>query len=219
MAFLYAPDRWIRRLKASWTDQLEKLRASLLLALYRQAGAPHRLPDGSPGKGIAPEQILSPRSPKVTSELAHTGTLRLAQSGVRFISLGETREGEALALTGFSYARHLLASLETHHDDLSEAIRVVHKQLEKAMSGRARWKICRICARVFPARRKIKSCPPCRRRLSRRQVQWRLKSAPKVPLEILSVGMSSRRWIRFSLGRGLDAPASLRRLAQEREGD
>jgi hypothetical protein len=94
---------------------------------------------------------------------------------------------------------------------LREALRPIQLELEE--SKRKRWHPCSLCGRVFPALGKSKACPPCRRKWTRRQIQWRLAHAPNDPVAFFIAPPSSRESVWLVIAQGVDAPAALRRIA------
>jgi hypothetical protein len=106
---------------------------------------------------------------------------------------------EALLDAGaFVVKPHLLGRPLTRSDDSPRVQRALAEiDLTLQILTKSRWRICSLCTRAFPARRKTRTCPPCRRRFSRRQIQWRLARAPQTPVAL---------WIWMKR----DEPASIR---------
>jgi hypothetical protein len=80
------------------------------------------------------------------------------------------------------------------------------------------WRICPICARVFPRTGNVaKACPVCRRRYkSPLQVHRRLKCAPKFPVFFRVTPPDVREPLWLVIAPGVQAPAAVRRLGVDR---
>jgi hypothetical protein len=211
-SFLYTPARWARARSVAWTDELEQLQQQFLKGIYRATEA-QRLSDGS-AAARAP-RLSSPLSPQVSGHLARSARV-LAAQGMRFIISG----GIVVARgPGVEKAERVLSEIAYRSPMLVEPMRTLCQQQEDATSGHWQWKVCRLCGRAFPAIRKAKACPPCRRRLYRRQVEWSLRSAPVIPVVILPLGLSGQRgvWLWIDKRVRAKAPRSLLLAAGSRK--
>jgi hypothetical protein len=94
---------------------------------------------------------------------------------------------------------------------LKNALAHVVQELELAKFRQ--WRICPLCARAFPKQRKTQACSRCRKELTRRQVQWRIKHAPGNPVEFRVTPSRESLPLELVIAPGVNAPAALRRIS------
>jgi hypothetical protein len=211
--FLYAPERWARAHGLRWSPRLEDLRAVAVRWLLRHAGAPYRPPSGRLIRRDT-RRPLSPKAPQ-TARLAAARSMPWQLSAI--IARMRRGEGPREILLG----QRRVARQSVWGDRLSgsasreeeRALLSIIGQCEAA--DRHPWLICPICGRPFPVHRNTKACPPCRRRWTPRQIQWRLATAPEHPVWFRDAVREDHSPFRqvLVIDPHVKAPAALRRLA------
>src|SRR6516225_9688704 len=190
-AFLYAPNRWARKHHIRWTPALERRRQFVLGWLYLRAGSLTVNAEGRPIARAKLKRIYTRPSPWLRGRLDdgdrrdHRGLGDLVPT-----VLGKTREiidtddRQVTAHPLDAPLARLDATLARPDDApaVQNALDAIEQDIVLALT-RA-WRICPLCARAFPAQRKTRACPPCRRRFSPRGVQWRLTHAPQTPVAL-----------------------------------
>jgi hypothetical protein len=185
MAFAYAPERWAWVHHFRWIPSLERRRRKLLGWLYQLAGAYMLGLDDQlrPGPALKPVYLRysAPLQGRLDDgDQRERGTLgdrlraTLAGGGGTIIDTGN------ILVTPQPWG-HLLAQPDDP-PSVQQALRKLEPGLRVVMTST--WKICPLCARIFPARRNTWTCPPCRRRLKPRQIEWRLAHAPRIPVAL-----------------------------------
>ncbi len=211
-AFLFAPERWTRAQGVELTPEVEQLRQDLLRRLYQIAGVPtvglngvgHRLP-----KTL---RLSPPTAPRVTKTLGgylkgeslKNLTRRLTSIEAK-VAVSTRREERPILLLDLPL-RH--AADHVQLPGFKQAIGPILEVLEDA--GSHQWRVCPLCARPFPASKKARACPPCRRKWTRRQIQRRLPKSSHISLAFLTMDPQG---VRLCLARGVDAPSAIRRMA------
>lgn len=204
--FLYQPKRWARAFRVDYTPEVEQLRETALRWLYHRAGAPRVGLQGE--RNVLSAKPYLPAGPHAIA--------RLTDISEKF----ETQKLKALEQQGFrivfSPSNHISLDTVRHWDflgdvepqKLREALVPVRHQLE--LSKSTQWKICRLCGRAFPALGKAKTCPTCRGRWTRRQIEERLSRAPEDPVVFRVMPFEPE--LCLSIAAGVNAPPALRRL-------
>ncbi len=239
MSFLYSPERWTRTYAAEWTEEAEQLRWEALRWLYARAGVPTvgLSENGGSRNLLDVGPALSPTAPHVVTRLTEMEDVPGYPTTIQLTDIPYLRHLEqagamawtgrdALAAAGPGLKIMLLPDGSVAFDDADQwsywadyvkpyALRraLVPIQRELELSKSRRWGICPLCARVFPASRKTKACPPCRRKWTRRQIQWRLAHAPKDPVVFRVMPPSDPQSVRLSIARGIAAPVAIKRIS------
>lgn len=214
-AFLFAPERWTRAQGLAFTPEVEQLRQDLLRRLYQFAGVPtvgldgvgHRLP-----KALG---LSAPTAPKVTRALADYMNARSVKGLAKHlasidakVAVSTRREERPILLLDLPL-RH--AADHVQLPGFKQAIGPILEVLEVA--GRHQWRVCPLCARPFPAAKKARACPPCRRKWTRRQIQRRLPKPSHISLAFLTMPLSEPQSVRLCLAKDVDTPPAIRRMA------
>ena len=227
MSFLYTPLRWARACGVPWgTEELELFRRDALHWLYQRAQAPTVGPDGHRSV-LSIGKVYSPAAPRVIEALAAAaGEEDVAEEDRTFTHRAYVKHLERMGLKvmfspdgspGLDDASHWAhAADNVQSPALKMALVPIQQALE--LSKRRRWKICPLCGRAFPKFGNTKACPPCRRKLTRRQVQSRLAHAPNDAVVFRITPVSDPQSLRLSIAAGVDAPAALRRLCYVADG-
>ncbi len=186
LSFLYTPERWARAHEIRWSSSLENRRRALLMWFYRSAQVPILAKDGS--QRIARVKPIYTRDSSWVRELLDRmdrERMQAARENLTDVlpSIVTARspdviEGWRFLVSGNPWETPLV--LEGDPPGVRRAMTRVHG--EAVLASRRQWRVCPLCGRVFPASRTTRACAPCRRRWTRRQVQWRLAGAPKSPV-------------------------------------
>ncbi len=195
-AFLYTPEIWARARGLRWDTRLEEIRRAALTWLYHLAGVPAMLPDGRLVPRAAQRPVTVRRSP-MKIPVPSLGHARFALRRL----LNEQAWPMVETRTPISWA--VLAEGSRSAQEKHALTRVL-KQLDRAFERT--WKLCSLCARAFPSRRNTKTCPPCRRKWTPRQIQRRIEKAAPNPVII----DPDDRW---TINLDVSAPPALRRLS------
>ncbi len=102
----------------------------------------------------------------------------------RQMERGEIEEFETPNFTVVRDPQKAYLREERDSPALIEALRPIEDQAGLAYFWK--WRVCPLCVRAFPVTRdarNAKTCAPCRRRFTRREIQNRLAHAPKIPVE------------------------------------
>jgi hypothetical protein len=179
-AFLYGPERLARKHGLAWSEvaeTIERTRRFALTWLYQRAEVPVVGPDGEQMTVLA-KPIHSPHAARTRHELFD---VKYPSEWIDTVEEMAAEEAPKMVETERFLVEGNPHLVEDWHSPLvKKVLSIVEYQARVAL--RRKWKVCPLCARVFPAYGKTLACPPCRRRWTRRQVQRRLRRAPKNPV-------------------------------------
>ena len=215
LAFAYAPERWARKHGLAWTEDLEQRRFLVVVWLYQRAGVPTIGPDGR-RLGVPVKPRYAPTAPWTVREFNDAKYPPALSEKIEQIARGDAYgmiEADRIMTTSRA---HLAENW--HPPDVAKALHIIEGQATHIAASR-QWKVCPLCGRAFPTIGNTKACPPCRRRFTRRQIQWRLARAPKEPITFRYLNpMEVPQFGYLRIASGVRAPRVLRRLASRRIG-
>ncbi|HLY23521.1 MAG TPA: hypothetical protein VKT83_13740 [bacterium] len=217
LTFLYAPQRLTRKYGLIWgdvSDILERTRRFALTWLYHRAQLPLVGPDGE-RMTVPAKPIHSPKAARTRHELFDVKYPPEWTDTVERMAYEDTPEMVETERFLIEGNPHLIEGW--HPLGVNTVLRIVERQAKVAL--RRKWKVCPLCARVFPAYGKTRACPPCRRRWTRRQVQRRLKRAPKNPIVFRYFKpYGEPQLVYLKITDGVRAPGTLHRLTPHSVG-
>jgi hypothetical protein len=208
LTFAYAPERWARKHSLDWTEDLQQRSRMVVVWLYHRAGVPTIGPDGR--RIVVPvKPRYAPTAPWVARELNDVKYPPVLSERLEQIVRGNSY-GMIETDRFMTTSRAHLAE-DWHPPEVRKALHAIEDQASVAASRQ--WRVCPLCGRAFPRLGNTKACPPCRRRWTRRQIQWRLVRAPKEPITFRYFNPREEPQAGYlHIASGVRAPHALRRF-------